>query len=275
MAETPFFSEAASPGGGGPGGEAGPAPDAAAQPSAGSAATAPAAAAEPSAQPEFPAAQAGAPQAAADEPLPPSAPAADAVALDAVALEPTAVAPGPAAIPAAVPPRPPQPPFMPPAEPADLSLSIAPPAPEPAATAEQPGAEAPPAAPPLEEPAGVAATIAVPPLEGEPGSGGGEWEMLLGRLEGWLGSGELSRRWQAIRGPLKGVAILLVLLLALRTYAAVVSTVDAIPVISGLLELVGLITVLQFTMTRLVRASDRREVFSSWHQRWLDFRGRD
>lgn len=129
------------------------------------------------------------------------------------------------------------------------------------------------AAEPAVQPPGVAATIAVPPLE-ETEGGGGEWELLVERFTTWWNSGELNRQWQRIRGPLKGVAILVAVLLALQVYATVVSTVDAIPVVSGLLELTGLIAVLQFSATRLLRSSDRQEVLAQLQRRWLDFRGR-
>lgn len=126
---------------------------------------------------------------------------------------------------------------------------------------------------PAAQPPGVAATIAVPPLE-EPESGGGEWELLVERLGAWWNSGELNRQWQRIRGPLKGVAIVVLVLLALQVYATVVSTIDAIPLVSGLLELTGLIAVLQFSSSRLLRSSDRQEVLAQLQRRWQDFRGR-
>jgi len=129
--------------------------------------------------------------------------------------------------------------------------------------------------PAAERPPGVAATIAVPPLEQGDNGGGGEWELLVERFTTWWNSGELNRQWQRIRGPLKGVAILVAVLLALQLYATVVRTVDAIPVVSGLLELTGLITVLQFSLTRLLRSSDREEVFAQVRRRWQEFRGRD
>jgi len=169
-------------------------------------------------------------------------------------------------------------PAAPVATPADFG---SPAAEQPAPAAPAPEAEAPaPAAEPAEappagiEPPGVAATISVPPLE-EGGSGGGEWELLVERFNAWWSSGEIPRQWQRIRGPLKGVAILVTVLLALRVYATVVSTVDGIPLVSGLLELTGLITVLQFGATRLLRSSDRRQVLAQWRQRWQDFSGKD
>ena len=136
-----------------------------------------------------------------------------------------------------------------------------------------PAAEVPPQAS-SELPPGVAATITVPPLEAGESSGGGEWELLVERVTTWWDSGEPSRQWQRIRGPLKGVAILVAVLLAMQAYATVVRTIDAIPLVSGLLELAGLIAVLQFSATRLMRSSDRQEVLGGLQRRWLDFRGR-
>ncbi len=54
-----------------------------------------------------------------------------------------------------------------------------------------------------------------------------------------------------------------------------VGTIDRIPVISGLLELTGLIYVLWFSTTRLVRTSERERVLADWKQRWQSFSGRD
>jgi hypothetical protein len=41
-----------------------------------------------------------------------------------------------------------------------------------------------------------------------------------------------------------------------------------------LLELAGLVALVQFSLTRLVRSDDRREVISGLKQRWQSFRGR-
>jgi len=161
-----------------------------------------------------------------------------------VAVEPAAAVP------------PPQPPEPPAAEP-------------PAATSAPAPAEAPAPA----QPAGVAASLSVPPLDEEPGPGG-EWELLVSRVQGWLGSGEPQQKWQKIRGPLKGAAILIGVILALRVYSTAVHTIDSIPVVSGLLELAGLIASLQFVVSRLVRARDRDQVIGQLKSRWQDFRGR-
>ncbi|MEB3322104.1 MAG: CAAD domain-containing protein [Synechococcaceae cyanobacterium] len=132
---------------------------------------------------------------------------------------------------------------------------------------------------PASEP-GIAATLEVPPLpagespEGEAAGGGGEWELLVGKVRAWLGSGELQKFLSSIRGPLKGLAYLIALLLLLRVYGSVVGTIDGLPLIGGLLELVGLIAFTRFALSNLVRRSTREQTLADWQRRWNDFRGR-
>lgn len=140
-----------------------------------------------------------------------------------------------------------------------------------------PDPEADPADAPVSAPEpGIVATFEVPPLEGsaDPTSeGGGEFDLLLQKIKDWLSSGELQAQWQRFRGPLKGLAILIGVVLLLRIYASLIGTLDSLPLVGGLLELAGLIAVSRFTVTRLVRKSDREQVFADWSRRWNDFRG--
>lgn len=124
------------------------------------------------------------------------------------------------------------------------------------------------------EPA-IATTLEVPPLPGAAAGEGGEFDLLIGKLRAWLEEADLAGQWQKLRGPLKGVALLVALILALRLYARVVGALDAIPVISGLLELTGLLYALWFSATRLVRTQERDRVFADWKNRWQAFSGRD
>ncbi len=158
------------------------------------------------------------------------------------------------------------------------------PEPEPMSAGFEPLAEADseipaPVPTPVSEPEpGITATLEVPPLEGSAetgGEGGGEFDLLLQKIKDWLGSGELQAQWQRFRGPLKGLAILIGVVLLLRVYASLIGTLDSLPLVGGLLELVGLIAALRFTATRLVRKSDRDQVFADWSRRWNDFRGRE
>lgn len=105
-------------------------------------------------------------------------------------------------------------------------------------------------------------------------SSGGEWELLLEKLRSWWASGQLQQQWQASRTPLSLLAGLIALLLVLRVYSGLVNVLDSLPLLPGLLELVGLITVVQFSLTKLVRSDDRRQVISGLQQRWQSFKGR-
>ena len=178
------------------------------------------------------------------------------------------------------------------AETAPTAATAADPAPTAAAPAEAPAAEPepepaapePPSAPVAEVPAPVvidtptvASTIEVPakaPVNPTTAEEGGEWDLLVQKLRNWIASGQLQQQWQAARTPLSLLAGLIAVLLVLRVYSAVLGVLDSIPLLSGLLELAGLVAVIQFSLTRLVRSEDRREVIGGLKQRWKSFRGR-
>ena len=133
----------------------------------------------------------------------------------------------------------------------------------------------------------VAATIEVPPLEStsaaispadagtnqSAGAEGGEWELLVEKLRQWLSGGQLEHLWQTARTPLTVAGALIALLLVLQIYAGVLGVLDNLPLVPGLLELVGVIAVVRFGITRLVRSSDRQQVLNNLKSRWKAFRG--
>jgi hypothetical protein len=121
----------------------------------------------------------------------------------------------------------------------------------------------------------VASTIEVPASApgGQTSGEGGEWELLLEKLRQWIGSGQLQEQWQASRTPLSLLAGLIALLLVLRLYGALLAVIDSLPLLPGLLELAGLIALVQFSLTRLVRSEERRSLIQSLQQRWKSFRG--
>ena len=124
----------------------------------------------------------------------------------------------------------------------------------------------------------VASTLEVPasPQLATPAADqdGGEWELLVVKVRTWISSGQLQEQWQSARTPLSLLAGLIAVLLVLRVYSAVLGVLDSIPLLPGLLELAGLVAVVQFSLTRLVRSNDRREVIEGFKQRWQSFRGR-
>lgn len=140
-------------------------------------------------------------------------------------------------------------------------------APEPDAVAPEPAAAPSPA---------VAGVLEVPALEpAAAGADGGEWDLLISKLQDWLSALDLAGQWDRIRGPLKGIAILIGVLIALRAYAAVVGTIGSLPLISGLLELVGAIAFSRFAWDNLLRSKERQKLLADWQQRWSDFSGRN
>ena len=149
--------------------------------------------------------------------------------------------------------------------------------PVPAAVLEEPAAPEP---EPEPEPATVwtpqvASTTDVPASpaavssEGE----GGEWELLVEKVKQWIASGQLQQQWETARTPITLLAGLIGVLLVLRVYSALLGVVESLPLLPGLLELVGVISVVRFSLTRLVKSSDRHEVIDGLKQRWSSFRG--
>ena len=124
----------------------------------------------------------------------------------------------------------------------------------------------------------VAATIAVPALEAPstpaaPEGDGGEWELLVSKMRHWLASGELEQQWQRARKPLTLTAGLIAVLLVLRIYSALLGVIDSLPLVPGLLELAGVVAVVQFGLDKLLRSSDRQQLISGVKNRWKAFRG--
>jgi hypothetical protein len=119
-------------------------------------------------------------------------------------------------------------------------------------------------------------TTIVPPTGGEEtgGEGGGEWELLLGKVQAFLGQGKLQSLWAQARNPLTLILAAAALLVVLRVYSALLAAIDSLPLIPGLLELVGVIWAVRFGVPKLVQRSQRQELISGLQQRWESFRGR-
>ena len=105
------------------------------------------------------------------------------------------------------------------------------------------------------------------------GDQGGEWDLLLAKLRAWWSSGEPQALWQRLIKPLGGGLSLVVVLLVLQVYGALVDTLQSIPLLPGLLELVGLIWLLRHGLPRLLRRQDRDELLGDLSSRWRAFRG--
>ena len=107
------------------------------------------------------------------------------------------------------------------------------------------------------------------PLEPNPantpqGGEGGEWQLLLSRLSAWLNTVEPDQLLSRSQRPLQWAAGLLSLLIVLKIIAAVRETIDSMPTLGGLLELVGVIWLLRFCTGHLLRRDDREQTLTAW-----------
>jgi hypothetical protein len=124
----------------------------------------------------------------------------------------------------------------------------------------------------------VATTLEVPPLStGRTsqvnGEEGGEFDLLIGKVKTWFEQADLSGQWDRLSGPLRGLGLLLGGLLVIKLYVALLDTLDDVPLLPRLLQLVGLIALTNFSVTRLTRSSERKVILEDWKRRWDAFRG--
>jgi hypothetical protein len=120
----------------------------------------------------------------------------------------------------------------------------------------------------------IASTVSVPADPNASDSEGGEWHLLMEKLNAWLADAKLMELWQQSQRPLKLVGGALALLLVLQLTSAVLGTLDAIPMLPRLLQLTGLIYVVLFASRRLVRSDERRSLIEGVKNSWSSFTGK-
>ena len=128
-----------------------------------------------------------------------------------------------------------------------------------------------PAAPePTPDPA-IAETVTIP---ADADAAGGEWDLLKDKLQDWVNTDQLRNHWIQMKGPLRLLGGLIVLVIILQIYRGILHTIDALPLASGLFELAGVIWLANFSIRNLVRNSDRRKVVGDLAARWQKVVGR-
>ena len=119
----------------------------------------------------------------------------------------------------------------------------------------------------------IASTVSIPAQE-SPDQDGGEWELLVSKVKGWLEQNDLGELWSKAQLPLRVVGSLIVFTLAAQVYSGVLNTIDSIPLVPGLLELAGLIWLVNFALRNLIRNSDRDKFIESARLTWSRVTGR-
>ena len=119
-------------------------------------------------------------------------------------------------------------------------------------------------------------STSVPPLVGEAAASeeGGEWDLLVGKVRDFLASGQLQALWNQARSPLTLVLALVGVLLVLRVYTGLLAALDSLPLVPGLLELVGVIWTVRVGLPKLVQKSQRQQLQAGLQERWQRFRGK-
>ena len=122
-----------------------------------------------------------------------------------------------------------------------------------------------PAAPdPTPDPA-IAETVTIP---ADADAAGGEWDLLKNKLQDWVNIDQLRNQWIQLKGLLRLLGGLIILVIILQIYGGILHTIDSFPLASGLFELAGVIWIANFSIRNLVRTSDRKKVVGDLAARW-------
>ena len=145
-------------------------------------------------------------------------------------------------------------------------------APEPAPAAPSP--EPAPAKAEASKPSAISSTVNVPADPDASNGEGGEFQLLLAKLNEQLGGIDLGNIWEQSKQPLKLVGLALVVIFSLQLLGAVLGTLDHIPMLPRLLQLVGLIWLSLFASQRLVRSDERKKMIDTVTNTWKDITGK-
>ena len=108
---------------------------------------------------------------------------------------------------------------------------------------------------------------------------GEELKLLLERLRNffklsnWIKQDDQTSPWQQLRRPVLLIAALITLVIFVRIYGGILSTIESVPLAPSLFELAGILWLTWFSITRLIRSEDRQDVISRVRTRWEAFRG--
>ena len=117
----------------------------------------------------------------------------------------------------------------------------------------------------------IAETVSIP---ADSTASGGEWDLLVEKVQGLVNADQLKGLWSQWKLPVRLLGGLIVLILVLQVYGGIIRTIAAVPLAPGLLELVGLIWLANFSTRNLIRNSDRANVAANLRERWNKVVGR-
>ena len=119
----------------------------------------------------------------------------------------------------------------------------------------------------------ITSTVTIPAQETSTDEGG-EWDLLVEKVNAWIDSKQLGSLWDQAQLPLRLIGGLILFVIVSTVYSGILGTINKVPLAPGLLELTGVIWLLNYARCNLVRSSDRKRVISSIGSTWNKFVGR-
>ena len=119
----------------------------------------------------------------------------------------------------------------------------------------------------------IASTVTIPAKE-QSDDGGGEWDLLVEKIKAWIDSNALGSLWTQAQLPLRLIGGVILFVLVSTIYGGILGTINKVPLAPGLLELFGVIWLVNYASSNLVRSSDRKRVIDAVGSTWNKIVGR-
>ena len=119
----------------------------------------------------------------------------------------------------------------------------------------------------------ITSTVTVPAQETSTDEGG-EWDLLVEKIKAWIDSNQLGSLWDQAQLPLRLIGGLILFVIVSTVYSGILGTINKVPLAPGLLELTGVIWLLNYARCNLVRSSDRKRVIDALGSTWNKVVGR-
>ena len=119
----------------------------------------------------------------------------------------------------------------------------------------------------------ITSTVTIPAHETSTDEGG-EWDLLVEKIKAWIASNQLGSLRDQAQLPLRLIGGLILFVIVSTVYSGILGTINKVPLAPGLLELTGVIWLLNYARCNLVRSSDRKRVIDALGSTWNKVVGR-
>ena len=113
----------------------------------------------------------------------------------------------------------------------------------------------------------ITSTVTIPAQETSADEGG-EWDWDVVEDRAGLDSKKRGSVWDQAQLPLRLIGGLILFVIVSTVYSGILGTINKVPLAPGLLELTGVIWLLNYARCNLVRSSDRKRVIDALGSTW-------